>query len=490
MEHHSPLKKNAALNAVRQACVIAFPFLTFAYATRVLGSEQMGMHAFGQSVVSYFVSLAMMGIPDYAGREASVLRDREEKLGKFVSEIVSINLMTAAAAYGLLFLLLQIWGKLRPYRYIILIQSTQMILTAAGTDWINTAFEDFLYPTVRYIVTGAGCIVAMLLLVKNESDLYAYTFLLMLASAGGNLWNIYHVRRYVKIKPALYLNVKQHLPPMLLFFISGMALIIYLNSDLTVLGLLVDDRTVGIYAVSARIYLMVKALINALVMAAVPGLSWLAAAGQTDRYRQKVSRLADSLLLLAVPAAAGMFSEAENIIYFAAGSAYLEGTGVLKIYSAVLLPAVCSCLFSYAVLMPFHMEKYFTAVVIPAAALNIGLNFFLIPKLGMYGAAVTTLLAEAMVFAVTLYFATGKINLRICRRDFLTELAGGAVICGICRAVQQLQLNPGIRLWLSIGMSAAGYCMALFLMKNSVFLELTGSIWKKGSSVRRRNWKE
>lgn len=482
MRHNISIRKNAVLNVIRQACAIAFPFLTFIYATRVLGAEQMGIHAFGQSVVSYFIYIAMMGIPDYAVREAAMLRDNDEKLCKFVNEIFSINLITMAMAYGILFLLLETWGKLHPYRYVILVQSIQIVLTVFGVDWINTAFEDFLYLTVRYIAIGAGCIAAMLLFVKNEGDLYAYTFLLMISAAGGNILNVFYVRRYIKIRPTFRVNLRKHIPSMMMFFCSSIALVIYLNSDMTILGLIKDDITVGIYSVSTKIYLMVKALVNAVVMAVVPRLSYQIAHSQLDSYRQTVSKLADSLFLLIIPAAVGLFFEAENIIYFVAGSGYLEGTAVLQIYSAVVVVAVFSCLFSYAVLMPFHMEKYFMAATVPAAVLNIGMNFFLIPTLGMYGAAITTFIAELTVLAVTSFFARDKMRLEICRKDLAIDLVGGILVGCSCIAIEQLKLTSEMKLWISVIMAGVVYCAALLIMNHRTFLELIRSLWKNNSS--------
>lgn len=56
-----------------------------------------------------------------------------------------------------------------------------------------------------------------------------------------------------------------------------MALVIYLNSDITILGIYADDAAVGTYSVATKIYLMAKALINAVILPAVPKLSQIAA---------------------------------------------------------------------------------------------------------------------------------------------------------------------------------------------------------------------
>ena len=128
------LKKNMILNIIKQLCTTVFPLITFTYASHVLGTEKIGIHSFGQSVVSYAAYIGMFGISDYAIREAAVARKDKRQLEKFSNEIFSINLLSTIVAYSILFTLLGTCANLFPYRYVILIQSLQIILTTLGAD--------------------------------------------------------------------------------------------------------------------------------------------------------------------------------------------------------------------------------------------------------------------------------------------------------------------------------------------------------------------
>lgn len=475
------MKKNALLNVLKQACTIIFPFLTFSYATHVLGAEKIGIYTFGQSIVSYFAYLAMLGISDYAVREAAAVRDDAGRLGRLANEVYTIHLLSSMVSYAALFLLLKIWGELYPYRYVILIQSIQIALAAVGADWINTAYEDFLYLTVRYLVSALACTAAMFLFVKGPEDLYGYTFLSMLCTAGGNLWNIFYIRRYVRLRLTVRLNLKKHIPPMLMLFFNSIALVLYLNSDITILGLFANDTVVGIYAVSTKIYMMAKSMVNAVIMAAVPRLSHLAAENRQENCVRMLSGTADILWMLLIPAAAGIFFEAENIISFAAGSDYVSGAAALRIYSITILFAVGACFCSYAVLLPFRMEKYFLLSTVLAAALNIGMNLWLIPRWGMNGAAFTTLLAEITVLMVTSHYAAKAVCGKLClqKKDLCIDLIGGAAIGAVCLIMKQLRLSYIPELGISVVLAAAAYCGVLLFMKNQTFLVLLQSVWKE-----------
>lgn len=473
------IRRNALLNVCRQVCTIVFPFLTFSYASHTLGAEALGKYTFGQSIVSYFNCFCALGISDYAVREAAPLRGDPGKLKKFADEVFSIQLLLLIVSYAALFLLLGSWAKLRPYRKVILILSIQLILTVAGADWVNTAFEDFFYLAVRYFVTASACTAAVFYVVNGPQDVYWYTLFSMLCAAGGNLWNVFYIRRYVKPGVTMRLNVRKHLPPMLLFFCNSMALVIYLNADITILGMYADDAAVGTYSVATKIYLMAKALINAVILPAVPRLSQIAAE-KKENADGMLSGIADLLCMLLIPAAVGIFCEAPNLIWLVGGSGYLEGAEVLRIYSVTILFAVGACFFSYAVLIPFHMEKYFLLSTVMAAALNIGTNFWLIPRFGMCAAALTTLLAELMVCMATSFYAKKragvKLLLLIHKKDLWIELAGGAAVGAACFAIKQLGLSHALELGASVILAAAAYSGVLLGMKNQTLLALLKSV--------------
>lgn len=465
------VKRNALLNVIKQTCTTIFPFFMFSYASHVLGAKKIGAYTFGQSVVSYFACFAASGISDYAVREAAMVRENPGKLGKLADEVFSIQLFLSVLSYVALFILLGLWKELRPYQHIILIQSIQIFLSAVGADWVNTAFEDFSFMTTRYFVNALACTAAVFWLVKGPEDLYRYTWFSMLCAAGGNLWNIFYIRRYVKPGLTVHLNLRTHLPSVLMLFFNSIALVVYLNSDITILGMYAQDMTVGHYSVATKIYLMVKSMINAGIMAAVPGLSHIAGTKKKEDSCRMLSSMADLLYMFLIPAAVGIFCEAENLLWLVGGSAYLDGAAVLRIYSVTICPAVGACFFSYAVLIPLHMEKYFLLSTVIAAALNMGMNFCLIPRCGMSGAALTTLLAEFTVFIITAHSAKKAADMQLCinKKDLCIDLAGGAVIGIVCDAMKQSGLSHAMELGAAIVMSAAAYCGVLLVMKNQTF---------------------
>ena len=137
-----PLKVNATLNAIKQCCGIIFPIVTYSYASRVVGADGLGIYSFVQSIISYMLLIASIGISNYAVREGAKIKDDSDKLKDFCNQIYSINIVFTVFSYLILFFTFILWNKLHGYKYALLIQCTAIVLTTLGADWINSIYED------------------------------------------------------------------------------------------------------------------------------------------------------------------------------------------------------------------------------------------------------------------------------------------------------------------------------------------------------------
>ncbi|WP_318531731.1 oligosaccharide flippase family protein [Limosilactobacillus reuteri] len=73
------LAVNAILNALRNGLNILFPLITFPYVSRILNVSGLGKYNFSNSIVSYFLLIAGLGINTYAIREGAKFRDDRKK---------------------------------------------------------------------------------------------------------------------------------------------------------------------------------------------------------------------------------------------------------------------------------------------------------------------------------------------------------------------------------------------------------------------------
>lgn len=463
------LGTNALLNGIKQACSVLFPFLSFAYCTRILGDEGIGQYSFSQSIVSYFILIAALGIPNYAIREGARIRDDKKQIRTLIDQIFTINLISMAIGYILLAAAVLIISKFRNYQLLICVLSLQLLLNTIGADWVNTIYEDYYYLTIRYIIFQILAFLCLLVFVRSPSDVVIYTIITMMSNVGGNLINIFYLGKQ-KLYPHLTrkINFQRHVIPILILFANSVAGVIYLNSDITMLGFYLSESQVGIYTVSSKVYTLVKTLINAVIMVTIPRFSYYIERQETEEYKRKLSDVANVLLIVLVPCVVGMIAEAQKILAVIAGPGYETGADAVRVLGFSLLFAVGACYFSYSILVPNKKEKEFMIATIAAAITNILLNFLFIPLMGITGAAITTLIAEVIVFVMAAFYSRRIMFPTTEKRQLITAVVGGVIVFLVCFGTDRLISNPILCLATEIILSAIAYLTWLAVRKDPI----------------------
>lgn len=474
------LTLNAFLNSIRSLLTVIFPLITFPYISRVLSVNGIGKYNFSNSIVSYFLLIAALGISTYAVREGAKYRNNRRKIQRFASEMLTINVWSALLAYILLFFCLAVFVKLHSYLVCILIYSIQIIFTVIGVEWLFTIYEDFLYITVRSILFQILSIILLFIFVRHSNDYLNYAAITVFSSVGSNILNFFRARKLLKIHLVWKFNWRVHIVPILILFASSVANLIYVNSDITILGIMKSNYIVGIYSVSSRIYTIVKSVISAGLMVTIPRLSLLYGQHKMKEYRSVLSRLVNSLLILTLPAMTGLIMLSREVVLIISGSHFLRSVYSLRILTLAYIFAIMAWILSDCVLIPAKRERKVLISMSTSAILNIAFNICLIPYLDENAAAISTVLAELCMFIINYHFSK-DISSKVFAstqllKNFFESLVGCALIvlaCLICDVLFKTLITVTIS---SVIISIIVYGIALLAMKNKVALKLLKKI--------------
>lgn len=454
------LKKNAVLGGIKQVCAIIFPLITFPYISQVLTSEGFGIYSFSYSVISYFLLIAAYGISTYCIREASKIRDDKEAINRFASQLFSINIFSVLISYVLLACVLFFSKSLHPYFVYIITLSLIMPLSAIGLDWVNNVYEDFSYITLRYIIFQIVALIFMFVFVRESSDVLRYCLITVFASSFGNILNLFYIRKYVKIRFTFKIDIKKHIVPLTVLFINSIAVLIYVSSDITILGVYYDDETVGIYGFASKIYNILKQLVNAVVVVAIPRVAYTIK-NQKESYEYYLNKILWMLCLVLFPIVAGMIGMGDTIIKVVGGDEYISGSGALRILSVALVFAIFSSMYTNCVLIVNNKEKICLYATVVSALTNIVLNVIILPFTGLWGAAVTTVIAEGINCLVQFVYSFKVFRFsRKALVPIVISFCSSILVLGICILNNYLIDNCLLRLVITILMS----CILYFLI--------------------------
>ena len=470
------LKLNAILNTITQLSAILLPFVTFPYVTRVLETTNYGKVTFGNSIVSYFSIFAALGIATYAIREGAAIRDDRKKTEQFVSELFSFNMVSTAIAYIGLFLLLLLWKEKAPYRTLIAIQSITVLANTLGIAWLYTIYEDYLFIAIRSILIQLLSLVAVFVFIKSPEDYVLYAVIGVAGGVLNNLLNIVFARKYVRLRFVPLLNFKTYIKPILILFASSALITVYLSADVTMLEIMKGDSDVGIYEVAVKIYTIVKSILNAVITVTIPRFAYYIGIKDMENYRKLSKSTFESIVLLTLPALIGLIMVAPNVILIMSGESYLPGTWSLRILSVALIFAVMANFFVNGLLLAFKRDRLILFGTVLSAIVNVGLNFIFIPKWGMNGAAITTLIAEALIMLVGIIGSRDVFYGRGVWKTIVTVVLGMGVIVAVCLGVDLLNLSLWPDTLLKVGISVVAYGGLLLLMRR----DLVKSFLKRG----------
>jgi O-antigen/teichoic acid export membrane protein len=145
---------------------------------------------------------------------------------------------------------------------------------------------------------------------------------------------------------------------------------------------------------------------------------------------------------------------AEDLVVAIFGAEYRDAAlpfAVLMLSTAVVLVSVNVT----QVLLAIGEERHFAWSVAAGALINVVLNLVLIPVAGATGAAVATVAAEVVVFAMN----TGRLVRRLGRPELETRRLAGVVAATAVMAVVVVLMPAGVSVWVRLAVAAAAYAV-------------------------------
>ena len=463
------LRVNASLNGFNTIISMIFQLITFPYVSRVLQVETLGKINFSNSIVSYFLLIAGLGISTYATREGARLRDDKDKITQFSSQIFTLSLISTLCAYILLVFVTFTTPRLHLYSLLIAIQSINIFGTTLGINWLYAIYEDYFYITIRTIAFQVLSLFMLFIFVRTKDDYIVYAWILVISTSGSNILNFFRSKKYIKLKLTKDINIKKHLIPIIIIFSSTIATTIYVNSDSTMLGFISGDYYVGLYSTSIKVYTILKSLLASVILVALPRLSNYIANNKMEDFRQVVYNIFDKIMIVVMPTILGTFLTAKEIILILAGPNYLEAVPSLQILSIGLLFSIFGIYYTNAILLPMGLERILLLSTFVSAIVNIVLNFWFIKIWQQNGAALTTVLSEIIVCSIQYLSVKKKIPLKVKLNDITSIFLGCVLIFIACTVIDKLAISVILMFIMKVIFSILMYLMALIFMKNSAF---------------------
>lgn len=470
------IKLNFMVNIFLNGSAYILPLLTKPYVSRILHAEGMGKVSFATSLISYFTMFAMLGVPTYGIRACARVRDSKDELQKTVQEIFLMNLILSIFVYiafaGMLFFVPQVQGK----KALLLVMSCSIILNVIGMEWFYRGTEEYVALAIRSLIFKVIAILLIFALVRSEADYIIYGFCTVIASFGSNIVNFIFVAKKTKFKPVSLKNIQRHLKPTLVFFAMSVATTIYTNLDVVMLEFMTTDAQVGYYDATLTIKLILIGAVSSLGAVMLPRVSYYIEKNLYNKFIEVSKRAFNCILLMAIPLVVYFFTFSEEVIMLMSGKGFEGAILPMKILIPTILFIGLTNISGIQMLVPLGKEKIVLYSEIGGAIVDLCINLVLIPKMGAFGAAIGTLIAEIVVLLIQF------LSLRIELKEIFKYIEWWKIlICGLIAVIPSVFIREtGIQLFIKLVVSVmiyfGVYFIMLFVVREKEFMSLIENV--------------
>ncbi len=364
------------------------------YVARYLGPENFGLLSYAISFVGLFTAIATLGLDEIVIRELVNHPEQQNNLlgTAFVLKLVGTFLMLGFLGVGIQFINNDSFTTL-----LIFIIAIATIFQAFNVIYFYFQAKVQLKFVVKaQVIQSIVSVCLKLFLVFVQASLIWFALVLIIDSlvlAVGLSW--IYVKQNFKLLTwhfqfALAKKLLKYSWPLIM---AGLVISIYMKIDQVMIKEMLDSEAVGNYAAAVKLseawYFVPMAITSSLFPAIIN-----AKKVSEEFYYDRLQKLYDLMVWLAIAIALPMTFLSDSVVNLLYGSAYDKAGNVLIIHiwaGVFVFLGVANGKW----LLNENLQIYSVINAAIGGFINVVLNYFLIKKYGIYGAAISTIISYA-----------------------------------------------------------------------------------------------
>lgn len=388
---------------------------------RYLGPSGYGLLNYTASFVSFFAAIASLGMDNVVIKRMIEDPTRE---GEYLGSCTVLRLLSSFLSILAIMLLIMVLNPGEPITLqLAFLQSLQ--LSFQSIHILNSWFQRHLKS--KYVSVGnmIACVVVsaykVYLLAASKSVLwFALSHILTSMIMALIMYGCY---RKEKGQPLTFRwqSGRRVLEESYHYILSRLMVAIYTQMDKIMIGQMLTDTDVGLYATATSICGMWTFVPNAIINSFRPMIMELKVSGKEELYQLRLRQLYSAVIWICIAASAVISIIAKWVVYLLYGTAYAGALQPLRIAIWFETFAMVGTARGVWILSEdkSRFVKYYLSI---GAVVNLLLNAYLIPVLGIDGAAWATLVTQIVTSLIApLFFEETRIHTRIVLEAFVLK---------------------------------------------------------------------
>lgn len=468
----SKIIKNYIYNILYQLVRIILPMVLVPYTYAHITPSVLGISSFASNIMSWFILFGTLGVNTYGNREIAKVRDDKSKLNTAFFEIFYmqvINMFIAMIAYYVFCLC-----TIKENMYVYLLTGITMIASMCDITWLFYGLEDFKKASVRNTIVKIIGVSLIFLFCKSPEDLWIY----ILINAGSELFGqvimFLQLKQYITFERVSIVQAyKHHFKATFQLFVPTIAISVYTMLDQTMLGYLYNAEHLEFYKTSmnfVKMFLYFITSIGSVMLPRVTNVYYNDENGQ-EKAQKLINTTMKIACLLALPMCFGMIAVAPNLM-----SWYLPTAPIIASLVCAGAPIVIFISMSNVTgiqyMVPTGMYKRYSASVVSGAIINFCLNLISIPKIGAYGAVISSVIAEASVTLIQYISIRKYVKIKFNSKSYYVYLIGSLFMLAVVYFEGKVLPINVLGTLVQVGTGVLIYILVLIISKEDITMKV------------------
>jgi O-antigen/teichoic acid export membrane protein len=399
--------------------------------TKTLGAYDYGIWSQVNVTINLVLTFTGLGLPAAIVRFLPAKTNRGEIQESFYSILCLVFFTTLIASIGLI-TAADFIGRAFFDGATVIVRITGLIILVWSLDSVFITFFRAFRQMKRYaLFTIANTYVQVGLiayLVLNGHGILSIVLAVLVIRAIIFLVLFFLIKSQIGIKRPHFYRIREYLSFGLPTIPAGISTWVVASSDRYVISYFLGATSVGIYSAAYGIGVIILMAVGVLDLVLTPALSKLYDEGRMEEVKTHLKYSLKYLLAVTIPFVFGAAILAEPVLrVFTTAEIASEGYIVVPLIALSTLFATAYVPIGNIIIL-VKKTRITGTIWIICALVNLGLNILVVPRWGILGAAITTLIAYGLALGLTTYYSFKEFKFSIYWRFIVKSLIASGVM--------------------------------------------------------------
>ena len=387
-------------------------FFIGVWVVRYLGPENYGVLSYALAFTVLFSFIANLGVDNILNRELVKFPEKRDEL---MGTAFRLKLIGGFIAFGVTVASVFIINPSSLIKFLVMVYSFTFIFQSLNivSTFFQSRVEAKKNVRAQILSSSFTSILKIIIMLSGLGVIW-----IMLAYTLDSLWIVvvlivsyrrskFKTRNW-KFNGAL---ARQIFASSWLMMLTTASVLVYMKIDQVIIRHMLDERAVGLYSAAIKLSEVWYFIPGIICVSLFPAIINSKKTNQ-ESYYSRLKNLFLLVLALSLIIAIIVSVLARPIVYILFGEDYLESVSVLRIYTWSIVGMFLGMVAGYYLLAENYMKIYFFSSFF-VAVINIVLNVLLIPRMGINGAAVATVVSYSFLVLGLMFFRKTRRELRL-----------------------------------------------------------------------------